>query len=155
MTIRNLPLRTPQPLVPGIRLRHQAPGQAAASDLARNVRWREFMRKLARPDGPDFAADSRILIVNRITRITDYLFGILYVLLLVRLVLEFIGARRTSAFFSSVCGVTAPFYAPFKFIVASSSIDGAPVVWPLVIAVLGYALLHMGLRGLLRLVERG
>ncbi len=113
------------------------------------------MRTLARPDDRGFTTNNRILTVDRISRITDYLFGILYALLLVRLLLEFIGARRTSGFFAAVCSVTAPFYAPFKFIVASSSIEGATVVWPLVIAIFGYALLHVGVRGLLRLVARG
>jgi uncharacterized protein YggT (Ycf19 family) len=113
------------------------------------------MRNLAGIGDPSFTTTSRRRIVARIARIIDYLFGLLYALLLVRLLLEFIGARRTSGFFSAVCGVTAPFYAPFKFIVASTSIEGATVVWPLVIAVLGYALLHFGLHGLLRLVARG
>jgi uncharacterized protein YggT (Ycf19 family) len=104
---------------------------------------------------PFFWSTNRALVVARITRIVDYLFGILYALLLVRLVLEFLSARRDTGFFEMVRSVTDPFYAPFKYIVASSSVEGAPVVWPLVIAVLGYMLLHAGVHGLLRLVARG
>ena len=113
------------------------------------------MRSFDTPRGFDFTTSRRILILNRIARVSDYFFGILYTLLVVRLLLEFIVARRTSGFFGAIGSLTGPFYAPFKSIVASSSIDGAPVVWPLVIAVLGYALLHIAFRGLLRLVARG
>jgi uncharacterized protein YggT (Ycf19 family) len=72
-----------------------------------------------------------------------------------RLLLEFLNARRGTGFFESIRDLTDPFYAPFKYIVGSSSIDGAPLVWPLVIAVLSYALLQAGIHGLLRLVARG
>ncbi len=98
---------------------------------------------------------NRILITARVTRIVDYCFAVLYALFLVRLLLEFLNARRGTGFFESIRDLTDPFYAPFKYIVGSGSIDGAPVVWPLVIAVLGYVLLQAGIHGFLRLVARG
>jgi uncharacterized protein YggT (Ycf19 family) len=101
------------------------------------------------------SSTNRTLFVARLARVVDYLFGVLLALLLVRLLLEFLGALRTSGFFAAVSCVTDPFYAPFKHIVPSSFIEGAPVVWPLVIAMIGYALLHVGIRGLLRLIARG
>ena len=104
---------------------------------------------------PFSRSTNRILIIDRIIRIVDYLFGLLYSLLLVRLLLEFLNARRGTGFFDTIRGLPDPFYAPFKYIVASSSIDGAPVVWPLVIAILGYVLLHVGIHKLLRLIARG
>jgi uncharacterized protein YggT (Ycf19 family) len=113
------------------------------------------MRHIAEMGHPAFVSPSRIVVVARISRVVDYLFGVLYALLWVRLLLEFINARRSSGFSTTIRGVTAPFFAPFNFIVANTSIDGAPVVWSLVIAVIGYALLHLGIRGLLRLVARG
>lgn len=97
----------------------------------------------------------RRLVVDRVARVLDYAFGILYSLLLVRLVLVFFKARSTSGFFEFIRALTAPFYAPFDRIVAGSSVDGAPLAWPIVVAVLAYVLLHAGLRGLLRLVARG
>jgi uncharacterized protein YggT (Ycf19 family) len=84
----------------------------------------------------------------------DYLFGLLYTLLLVRLLLEFLNARRDSGFFQSIRDLTDPAYAPFKHIVGTSPIDGAPIIWSLVIAVLGYVLLQVAIHGLLRLVVR-
>jgi len=123
---------------------------------ARNLRCYYLMRTTAIETRPGLSrSTNRVLIVARFTRILDYLFGLLYALFLVRLLLEFISARRGAGFFESIRDLTDPFYAPFKYIVGTSSIDGAPVVWPLVIAVLGYALLHAGLHGLLRLVARG
>ena len=51
--------------------------------------------------------------------------------------------------------LTNPFYAPFKGIVATESLDGAhPIVWPIVIAIVAYMLLHAAVRGLLGLLAR-
>jgi uncharacterized protein YggT (Ycf19 family) len=113
------------------------------------------MRTIVVETTPFSRSTNRVLIVARITRTIDYVFALLYTLLLVRLLLEFLSARRGTGFYEAVCSVTAPFYAPFKYIVASSSIDGAPVVWPLVIAIVAYALLQAGIHGLLSLVARG
>jgi uncharacterized protein YggT (Ycf19 family) len=91
----------------------------------------------------------------RTERILDYLFGLLYSLLAIRLVLELIGARRSAGFVQLIGAVTSPFYAPFRGIVANDTLDGThPIVWPLVIAIVAYVLLHAGIRGLLRLAER-
>jgi uncharacterized protein YggT (Ycf19 family) len=98
---------------------------------------------------------NRVLIAARLTRIADYVFGLLYALLLSRLALEFLNARRSTSVYEAIRSLTAPFYAPFKHIVPDSSFDGAPVVWPLVIAIVGYLLLQGALHGLLRLVARG
>jgi hypothetical protein len=97
----------------------------------------------------------RVMVVGRILRILDYLFGLLYGALLVRLVLEFLNARPSAGFVQLIRGVTGPFYAPFQGIVASNSIEGAHVVWPLVVAILAYMLLHAAIRGVCRLVLRG
>ena len=97
----------------------------------------------------------RLLIVSRVARVLDYLFGLLYTLLIVRLLLEFLSARKASGFFQSIRNLTDPLYAPFNHIVRTGSIDGAPVIWSLVIAVLGYLLLQVAIHGLLRLVARG
>ena len=94
-------------------------------------------------------------VIPRIGRVLDYLFGLLYTLLLVRLALEFFNARKGSGFVELIRQMTDPFYAPFKGIVASNTIDGARLVWPLVVAILGYMLLHGAIRGLLRLLARG
>jgi uncharacterized protein YggT (Ycf19 family) len=100
------------------------------------------------------AGPRRSLVVERIEEILDYLFGLLYALLLVRFALEFFNARPGAGFVRLIRDVTDPFYAPFQSIVASNSIEGARVVWPLIIAIVGYLLLHAAIRGVLRLVAR-
>jgi uncharacterized protein YggT (Ycf19 family) len=71
-------------------------------------------------------------------------------------VLDFIQARKGNGFVEFIRAITDPFYAPFKGIVASNSVsDGTIIVWPLVVAIVGYILLHAALRGLLKLIARG
>jgi uncharacterized protein YggT (Ycf19 family) len=101
------------------------------------------------------APTERLVLIGRIARIVDYLFGILYALLAVRLVLEFFGARRDAGFFRIIAAMTDPFYAPFKGLFATHTVEGAHFVWPLVVAIFVYMLLHAGIRGLLRLIARG
>lgn len=94
-------------------------------------------------------------VLARTGQVLDYVFGLLYALLTVRLVLELIGARRSAGFVEFIAGLTSVFYAPFKGIVASDTLDGThPIVWPLVVAIVAYMLLHAALRGLLRLLAR-
>jgi uncharacterized protein YggT (Ycf19 family) len=93
--------------------------------------------------------------LHLVARVLDYLFGLLYTVLLVRLVLELMMARRTSGFVELIASVTNPFYAPFKGIVASDTLDGThPIVWPLVIAIVAYMILHGAIRGLMHLAVR-
>jgi len=73
----------------------------------------------------------------------------------VRLALEFFGARGGAGFVKIIRDVTDVFYAPFRGILPTDATLGAHIVWPLVVAVLAYMLLHAGIRGLLRLVARG
>jgi hypothetical protein len=47
---------------------------------------------------------------------------------------------------------TQPFYAPFANIVARPSINGGVLDFPLITALLAYVLLHVAVRGLLRLL---
>src|SRR6266446_2311371 len=59
--------------------------------------------------------------VARISQVIDYLFYILYAFLGLRLVLELLAARQDVGFTKFVNTVTAPFYGPFRGIVASPS----------------------------------
>ena len=96
----------------------------------------------------------RDAILARAGRIIDYLFGVLYSLLLVRFALEFFGARTQAGFFQIIRALTDVFYFPFRGIFATTTIDTGHFVWPLIVAVLGYMLLHAGIRGLMHLLSR-
>jgi uncharacterized protein YggT (Ycf19 family) len=87
------------------------------------------------------------------SQFVDFGFYALYALLGIRLVLAFIGARSGNGFVRFINAITGPFYAPFRGIVDSPSIDGGPtLVIPIIIALLVYALLHAAVNGLLRMV---
>jgi uncharacterized protein YggT (Ycf19 family) len=94
-------------------------------------------------------------LLERTGRVFDYLFGLLYALLGIRLVLELLVARRSAGFVELIGTLTGPFYAPFRGIVPSDSLDGThPIVWPIVVAIVAYVILHVAIRGLLRLLAR-
>ncbi len=83
----------------------------------------------------------------------DYAFFALYTLLGVRLVLALIAANSGNGFVQFISTVTNPFYAPFRGIVSSPSTEGGnTLVIPLVIAIVVYAILHVAINGLLRMV---
>ncbi len=88
----------------------------------------------------------------RVAQITDYLFGLVYALLAMRFALALLAARSSAGFVRFVVGLTDPLYAPFRGIVSSPRIHGGhTVLVPIVVAIVAYAILHLAIRGLLRL----
>ncbi len=99
-------------------------------------------------------AVGRARVATRGSQFLDYAFYLLYALLAIRLVLALIAARSTNGFVEFISAVTGPFYAPFRGIVPSPSVEGGyTLVWPIVIAIVVYALLHAAINGLLRMVS--
>lgn len=89
----------------------------------------------------------------RASQVVDYLFYVVYSLLAIRLVLALIAARSSAGFVQLIHAVTAPFYALFRGIVASPASEGGyTLALPIVIAIVVYAVLHAGIKGLLRLI---
>jgi uncharacterized protein YggT (Ycf19 family) len=83
----------------------------------------------------------------------DYAFYVLYTLLGVRLVLALIAANSSNGFVQFITTITNPFYAPFRGIVESPTTEGGnTLVFPIVIAMVVYAILHVAINGLLRMV---
>lgn len=97
-------------------------------------------------------AERRHYVVARITQGVDYLFYLLYGLLTIRFVLGLLGASENAGFVQFIQGLTAPFYGPFSGIVERPAINGGVFDLPLIIAMLAYVLLHLAVRGLLRLL---
>ena len=88
----------------------------------------------------------------RISQIVDYLFFILYSLLVIRLLLELFAARESAGFFQFIKEVTNPFYAPFRGLVPSPSTpEGFTLALPIIVAIVVYVLLHLAINGLLRI----
>ncbi|MDX6695364.1 MAG: hypothetical protein QOF02_2967 [Blastocatellia bacterium] len=89
----------------------------------------------------------------RVSQVVDYIFYIIYGLLAIRLLLALLAARKSAGFTQFIYGVTDPLYAPFRGIVASPTIEnGSTLALPIVLAIIVYALLHLGINGLLRLI---
>lgn len=89
----------------------------------------------------------------RASQVVDYLFSLLYGLLVIRLLLALIGARQGNGFVEFIDAVTNPFYAPFRGIVASPTAEGGfTLAVPIVIALIVYALVHAAIKGLLRMI---
>jgi hypothetical protein len=93
-------------------------------------------------------------LIGVVERVLDLLFGLLYTLLFVRFALVFFGARPGAAFYQLIQSATEPFYRPFEGLFATSSFGGWRIEWPILVAMIAYALLHWAIRGVLRLVAR-
>jgi uncharacterized protein YggT (Ycf19 family) len=61
----------------------------------------------------------------RLSQFIDYIFWLLYSLLIIRLILVFFSANSWTGFVRFVDTLTNPFYAPFRGIVASQTVGGA------------------------------
>jgi uncharacterized protein YggT (Ycf19 family) len=89
----------------------------------------------------------------RVSQVVDYIFYLIYALLALRLLLALLAARPSAGFVQFIRTVTDPLYAPFRGIVASpTAAGGYTLALPIVIALIVYALLHVGINRLLRLI---
>ena len=88
----------------------------------------------------------------RVSQVVDYIFYVIYGLLAIRLILALLAARRSAGFTQFIYSITDPFYAPFRGIVAEPTAEGGyKLALSVVIAIIVYALVHLGINGLLRL----
>ena len=91
--------------------------------------------------------------VGRVSQVVDYIFYVIYALLAIRLLLVLLAAHRSAGSTQLIFSVTDPLYAPFCRIVASPTAEGGyNLALPIVIAIIVYALLCVGINGLLKLV---
>jgi hypothetical protein len=90
--------------------------------------------------------------VARVSQVIDYVFFCAYGLLGIRLALTLIGASANSGFVRAIHTVTWPLCAMFNGIVSSPSAGGFTLALPIVIALVVYALFHVGVTRLLRLI---
>jgi uncharacterized protein YggT (Ycf19 family) len=89
----------------------------------------------------------------RVGQVVNYLFGIIYALLGIRLLLALVAARPGAAFVQWMRALTDPLLAPFKGILPNlTSLDGYTLALPVLFAILMYAVLHLAVKGLLRLI---
>jgi uncharacterized protein YggT (Ycf19 family) len=135
-----------------VDVERRADSDRRVADHPVEVDRREADRRDASRAAAAAARERRIYILGRVTQGVDYLFYLLYGLLGIRFVLALLGASEQAGFVQFVNGLTQPFYGPFAGIVARPSVNGGFLDFPLLIALLAYALLHMAIRGLIRLM---
>ena len=89
----------------------------------------------------------------RVSQVVDYIFWVIYALLGMRFLLALLAARSSAGFVQFIVTVSNPFYAPFRGIVASPSTgEGHTLMLPIIVAIISYALLHLGINALLRML---
>lgn len=88
----------------------------------------------------------------RVSQFVDFAFYLLYALLTTRLMLALIAARSDTGFVRFIRGVTDPFYAPFRGIVPSPSVEGGyTLAVPIAVALVVYMVLHVIVHKMFRL----
>ncbi len=98
---------------------------------------------------------SRARGLARGSQVVDYIFGLIYGLLAIRLVLAMVAARSNNGFVHLIDNITDPFYGMFRGIVPSPSADGGfTLALPIIIAIVVYALLHAAINGFLRMIAQ-
>ena len=93
----------------------------------------------------------RSRVLARISQIVDYVFFLIYGLLVVRLLLELFAAKESAGFVKFIKSATGIFYAPFQGIMPSPSKDGFTLALPIIVAIVVYMLIHFAINGLLRI----
>lgn len=131
-----------------------ARAERAPVDGARveDVAGRMRSRAVAEVDDTDREV-GRARVLARVAQVVNYVFGLAYGLLAIRFVLALLAARSSAGFVKFIVGITEPLYAPFKGIVSSHRVAGEhTVVVPLLVAMASYAVLHVAILGLLRVI---
>ncbi len=132
-------------------------GQAAVSSTADRARVSEVASDMRRSAIDETVHSERKIeharTAARGSQFLDYAFYLLYTILGVRLVLALIAANSSNGFVQFISTITNPFYAPFRGIVESPSNEsGNTLVFPIIIAMVVYAIVHVAINGLLRMV---
>lgn len=89
--------------------------------------------------------------VYRDVRVIHYVFGVLEVLLTLRLVLRLFAANPDAAFSALIYGVTGPFVFPFQGVFPDPSSRGSVFELSTLLALIVYPLLAWGISRLVRL----
>ena len=91
----------------------------------------------------------------RISQIVDFLFYIAYSLIGLQILLDLMGARHGNGFRNLIDTLSAPLLAPFESLIQSIGVGRFQLKLSYLFAFVVYALLHVGINSLLRmLVQR-
>lgn len=99
-----------------------------------------------------------VTLTQTLTRLVYFLFGILEVLLVFRLIFKFAGASTASAFVRTIYSITSMFIYPFEGIfrrVVSQGVEASSILEPsTLVAIVVYALVAWGIVQLVIVLSR-
>jgi uncharacterized protein YggT (Ycf19 family) len=85
----------------------------------------------------------------------DYAFGAVYLLMTARLLLALVSADATAGVVRFINALTDPLYAPFRALLGVPAADeGHMLALPILIALVGYMLVHASISALLRVTRQ-
>lgn len=87
----------------------------------------------------------------RISQVADYIFGAIYALIALEILLELLGARESNAFKNFIDMLTAPLLLPFRGLMSEPSIGQSQLKLSYFIALVVYIMLHLAVNGVLRI----
>jgi uncharacterized protein YggT (Ycf19 family) len=88
----------------------------------------------------------------RVSQVVDYVFYVIYGLIVLEVVLGLIGARSGNAFVQFIGSVTRPLLAPFDRIVGTPTAGPSQFRISFVFALVVYIFLHLAVNGVFRLI---
>lgn len=94
----------------------------------------------------------RLKLTDKTYQLLDFAFVVLYGLLGIRFLLGLAAANQQAGFVRFINLITQPFFGPFRDIVASPRLGDGSFDLPLLICLLVFLLLHLAVRGLLRVL---
>lgn len=90
--------------------------------------------------------------LKRIYQYVAYAFYVAYGLIGLMIGLQLIGARDSSGFMKFMAALTMPLLAPFRGVMPDPSLGSSQLMLSYVIALAVYALLHLALKGVFRIL---
>jgi len=90
--------------------------------------------------------------LGRVAQVVDYLFFLIYSGVGLEIGLELLGARQRSGFKQLLDHLTGPFLRPFRGLMPDPSLGPLQLMVSYIVALLVYALLHLAVKKLLRLL---
>jgi uncharacterized protein YggT (Ycf19 family) len=124
------------------------PGESAAvREVAQEMRGKALRDTVQTERQIDVARGAA-----RGSQVVDYIFYVVYTVLIARFILVLLDANQRNAFVQFVNAISDPFYAPFRDIVRDPASDGFTFSFSILIAIAAYMVLHAGVNGLLRML---
>lgn len=90
--------------------------------------------------------------LKRIYQFVNYAFFVIYGLIGLMIGLELLGARDRSGFMQFMRAVTTPLLAPFRQVMPDPSVGSSQFMLSFVLALIVYALIHLAIRGIFRIL---